>query len=243
MGLDAVDRMAAVLAALDGAQCNGGDATLNDVCATTGLSRSTASRFLNALVDHEFVYRSAEGTFSLGSAPGALGLAPLGHRRLGEIAHPHMRSLANDVNEAACISVFDGAETQTIHQVGVPQPVFVENWVDRRWPILPSGSAMSIMSTWSPAATSKLLAQLPKDKRQAIADSITAARSTPISWSEGDYVDVLTSVAAPILDRRGHATSALIIYGPSYRFPGDRGRAAIEKKLTTAAAAISEDLY
>ncbi len=236
--------MSSVLAALDALQrATGMDATLNDVCAQTGLSRSTASRFLNALSEHGYVYRSSEGTFSLGPALAALGESPLGHRRLAELAHPHMRRLADDVGEAVCISILDGNETQTIYQVGVPQPVFVENWVDRRWPMLPTGSAVSIMSTWSPSSIEQRIAQLPQNQRPAIHDAIDAARANPISWSEDNYVDALTSVAAPILDHRGHATSALIIYGPTFRFPRDRGRSSIEKKLTTTASSISEDLY
>jgi len=236
--------MASVLAALDAVQREGGDdSSLNDICERTGLSRSTASRFLNALADHGFVYRSGGGSFALGPAPAALGHARLGHHRLAENAHPHMRRLADDVGEAVCISVLDGIETQTVYQVGVPQPVFVENWVDRRWPILSSGSGVSIMSTWSPSSIADVISQIPKTDRGAIGEAIDGARLNPISWSADNYVQALTSVAAPILDQRGHATSALIIYGPTFRFPTNRGRASIEKKLTTTAAAISEDLY
>lgn len=244
MGLEAVDRMAAVLAALDEVQRETGrDASLNQVCERSGLSRSTASRFLSALADHGYVYRSVDGTFSLGPTPGSLASTLLGHHRLAEHAHPHMRRLADDVQEAACISVIDGIETQTIYQVGVPQPVFVENWVDRRWPILTTGSAVSIMSTWSPSMIANRLEQLPEGERDGVHRAIESARSNPVSWSADDYVQALTSVSAPILNRTGTAMSALIIYGPTFRFPTDRGRASIEKKLTTTAAAISEDLY
>jgi DNA-binding IclR family transcriptional regulator len=239
VGLDAVDRMASVLGALR----TGTSSTLNEVCDRTGLPRSTASRFLNALAEHDFVYRSSEATFSIGAAPGRLALAPLGKKRLGEVAHPHMRRLADHVQEAVCLSVLDGIETQTIHQVGVPQPVFVENWVDRRWPILSTGSAISIMSTWSPTAVAILLDQLPKKQRPAITESIAAARSSPLSWSQDDYVKALTSVSAPILNERGYATSAVIIYGPSYRFPNKENRAEVERRLHKSAAAIAKDLY
>jgi IclR family pca regulon transcriptional regulator len=239
MGLDAVDRMASVLAALSA----GTSSTLNEVCDRTGLSRSTASRFLNALVEHGYVYRSGGATFSLGATPGRLALAPLGETRLGELAHPHMRRLADDVQEAVCISILDGIETQTIHQVGVAQPVFVENWVDRRWPMLSTGSAISITSTWSPTAVAKLLDQLPKNQRSAIAKSIAEAQTSPLSWSEDNYVKALTSVSAPILDERGYATSAVIIYGPSFRFPNEKNRNDIEQRLRKSAAAIAKDLY
>lgn len=238
--------MAAVLGALAEHADDAGEragATLNDVCARTGLSRSTASRFLNALVEHEYAYRSDGATFSIGPVPAQLARVPLGHDRLAELAEPHMRRLAEDVQEAVCISILDGIETRTIHQVGVPQPVFVENWVDRRWPILTTGSAISIMSTWSPTAVAAVLDQVSNEDRAAIEESIKATRENPLSWGEDNYVKALTSVAAPILDPRGHATSALIVYGPSYRFPREHGRNNVEKKLTTIAAAISEDIY
>ncbi len=239
MGLESVDRMVSVLDALR----DGGDASLNDVCERTGLSRSTASRFLNALAEHGFVHRSETAAFSLGPAPAVFAQAPLGHKRLQDAAHRHMRQLADDIGEAVCVSVLEGRETQTIHQVSVAQPVFVENWVDRRWPIKPSGSAISILSTWSPDGIAEALQQLGRNDRKALLPVIEAARANPVSWSVNNYVAALTSVSAPIPDPTGRATAALIIYGPSFRFPRDRGKSSIEKRLTASAAAIAKDLY
>lgn len=242
MGLEAVDRMAMVMSALADTS-NGPESSLNDVCDRTGLARSTASRFLNALADHGYVFRSSVGTFCLGPTPNAHGHVEVGYHRMSELGHPHLRSLADDVQEAVCISVLDGIETRTIYQVGVPQPVIVENWVDRRWPILPSGSAISILSTWSPTAINATLTLLPTSKRKSVAKAIDAARSNPLSWSADSYVDALTSVAAPIVDGRGHAIAAVIIYGPTFRFPTKYGKSKIEKQLRLAAKAIGEDVY
>jgi DNA-binding IclR family transcriptional regulator len=238
MGLESVDRTMAVLNALAG-----GARSLPEVAAQTGLAKSTASRFLAALEEHGAAHRTADAMFALGPAIGRLADSPLATTRLIDSADTAARRLANEVQEAVCISVLDGVETRTIYQVDVPQPIRAESWVDRTWPIRPSGSAISILSTWTPTRITAVLDQLPEPDRELTAKAISNARQHPISWSDGNYVDGLTSVAAPILAPVGRATAALIIYGPSFRFAPKKQRPAVESALADAAAQISKELY
>jgi len=151
--------------------------------------------------------------------------------------------LAESTDEAVCLSVIDAGETHTVFQVDTPKAVFAQDWVDRRWPIRETGSAISILSTWSPTEVGEVLATFGAKTRSKLNTAIDAARHNPICWSIDNYVDGLTSVAAPIVSEHGRATSALIIYGPSYRFPTARARQTIERELAQTAADIGKDLY
>ncbi len=66
-------------------------------------------------------------------------------------------------------------------------------------------------------------------------------------WTHGEYVEGISSVAAPIRNERGHAVAALYVYGPSYRFPPDTAAGvqsahAIAQSVTRRAIDISLDL-
>ena len=51
----------------------------------------------------------------------------------------------------------------------------------------------------------------------------------------------LVSVAAPIRDHTGRVVAALHVYGPAYRFPGDRSADALGADVVAAAAKIRID--
>lgn len=238
MGLLAVDRVAAVLDALaDGAT------TLPEVCDGAGLPKSSASRLLSALEEHQLVHRASDGSLSLGATIGRLGAKPPALGRLIDAARMPARSLANATNEAVCLSVIDAGETHTVFQVDTPKAVFAQDWVDRRWPIQETGSAIAILSTWSPTEVASVLSSFGARTQTKLHAAIDVARRQPICWSIDNYVDGLTSVAAPIASERGRATSALIIYGPSYRFPNKASRSKIESKLAATAVEIGKELY
>lgn len=238
MGLLAVDRVAAVLEAL-----GVGATTLPEVCDHTDLPKSSASRLISALEEHQLVHRASDGSLSLGTTIGKLGARPPSIGRLIDATRRPALRLAEATNEAVCLSVIDAGETHTVFQVDTPKAVFAQDWVDRRWPIRETGSAISILSTWSPTEVGEVLSGFASRTQLNLHRAIDAARQQPICWSVDSYVDGLTSVAAPIVSNHGRATSAVIIYGPSYRFPTTKARSKIEGQLAATAAEIGKDLY
>jgi DNA-binding IclR family transcriptional regulator len=68
---------------------------------------------------------------------------------------------------------------------------------------------------------------------------VAAARRDGVSWSHGDYVEELSSVATAITDHSGRAVGALYVYGPSYRFPNEATVGEVEQHLRDTAERIS----
>ena len=80
-----------------------------------------------------------------------------------------------------------------------------------------------------------------------IRSRLGAIRRGELLWTHGEYVDGISSVAAPILNELGQPVAALYAYGPSYRFPeratsaGPGGR-AVGIAVGERAADVSRDL-
>lgn len=54
-------------------------------------------------------------------------------------------------------------------------------------------------------------------------------------WTDGEWVDGITAVAAPVLTTDGELITALTVFGPSFRFPGRRDRRALGDELRATA--------
>ena len=104
------------------------------------------------------------------------------------------------------------------------------------------GAGAVMMATWPDARVQSLLETLGPNDRRSVRRLIDEARSSGISWSEGSYVDGLSSVAAPVLDAEGCAVGAVLSYGPSYRFPKHGGRRKPEAAVSAAALAVADAL-
>ena len=80
-----------------------------------------------------------------------------------------------------------------------------------------------------------------------IRQRIAGIRAGEQIWTDGEYVEGLASVAAPVLDEIGQPVASLYAYGPSYRFPDrdttSKGSAAwIAERVRAQAVALSKDL-
>jgi DNA-binding IclR family transcriptional regulator len=63
-------------------------------------------------------------------------------------------------------------------------------------------------------------------------------RRVGYAWAVDEYSDGLSSVAAAIRDGQGRAIGALHVYGPTYRFPGERDPHRMGRLVVEAATRI-----
>lgn len=212
---------------------------LVDLADAAQLPTTTAARLLATLEDVDALHRDDDGVYRIG--PTILSLVSTGDMEssLRALAHPTMVELVAAVDEAVGLSIpVDGAAV-TIAQVDAPRPVQAEDWYGTRWRLLGGGTGYALMATWPQAEVDELLDGLPPAELRRAWRGIDAARAGGVSWSHGDYVDELSSVAAAIVDRSGRGIAALYVYGPSYRFP-DGATHETERRLIEMAERISE---
>ena len=61
-------------------------------------------------------------------------------------------------------------------------------------------------------------------------------------WTHLEFAADVNGVAAPVRGPDGSTVAAVNLYGPSYRFPGDRSEMAIGARLAEAGNRISQHL-
>ncbi len=223
---------------------------VTEVAARTGLPKSTAARLLTTLVGLAAVEQVPGGTdYRLG--PRLLVLsAGLGTvRTLTQVARPELEALAAETGEAAGLSVREGSAVHYIDQVDSPQPVVVRDWTGTRLPLHAVSSGRVFLAAMPPPERDMALAGplerftdatvVDRARLRAILRGVTRVGR---AWTADEYVEGITSVAAPVVDGTGAAVAALHVHGPSYRFPGDVPRERIEAALGAAAARVSARL-
>lgn len=215
---------------------------LVDLSQRSDLAPSTTSRLLETLAGRGAVHRDDAGVYHLG---------PLIHRLASTAtvspvlietrAAETVAELAVRLDEAACISIPIGAETLTVTQSAVPKPVQAQDWTGHRWPIT-GGSGAVMMATWPAQRVDAILGRLDASARANVRTEIATAKAAGTSWSHGNYVEGLSSVAAPILGPDGTAVAAVLGYGPSYRFPAEGRDQAVATIVAEAGRTITERL-
>lgn len=201
------------------------------------LPTTTAARLLATLTDLRALHRDDDGVYRIGPTITSLAASVALEPSLRALAQPHMAELVAAVDEAVGLSICVDDHMVTIAQVDAPRPVQAEDWYGTRWPLLGGSSGFALLSTWSEAEVAQAL-HGAHDAARARA-GVERARQTGVSWSHGDYVDELSSVAAPIVDAGGRGVGVLYVYGPSYRFPVPDAVDAVEGLLCEVVGRIS----
>lgn len=210
---------------------------LVDLAHATDLPTSTAARLLATLTGVEALRRDDDGTYRIGPTITWMAAAGDVAPSLRGLAHPHMVELVAAVDEAVGLSIQVDDATVTIAQVDAPRPVQAEDWYGTRWSVLGGGSGYALLATCPDAEVERLLRAA--DDPDRVRAGVALARRTGVSWSHGDYVEELSSVATAIPDNTGRAVAALYVYGPSYRFPAADTVAHVEQHLRDTAERIS----
>lgn len=212
------------------------------LASVVDLPTSTASRLLHTLERVEAVRRDDAGVYHIGPTITALAAADSFdsfETSLSALATPHMTDLVGELNEAVGLCIPAGDQVVTIAQVDASRAVQAEDWTGSRWPLHLGGSGDVMMATWPPDEVDELLAEIPDADADQVRARLVGVRASGISWSRGDYVEDLSSVAAAIVNGSGRAIGALLAYGPSYRFPADQQVAHIEDAVRCGAERIS----
>lgn len=247
-GVKSVERALSILDAVG--EKPGG---LVDVSGRVQLPTSTTSRLLGTLEQHGAVCRDARGVYRIG--PSIVSIAgPAAGSDVRAIARRHMSKLAEELGEAVALSIPSGTSTITVDQVDGPKPVRVEDWTGTEVPIHAGCSGLVTMAYWSDEEVDEYLSKpLTKcTERTILVPSVVRKRLELLRngktfWTNGEFVDELSSVAAPILNELGNPVAALYTYGPSYRYPtaaktGVGSASWVANRVAHVALDISEDL-
>lgn len=220
--LESIDRMIAVLNALESAH----DQSLEQVARGSGLSESTALRYLMSLAKHDFVERNARtGTFRLGLRLFRLGTLAVDRRDVVDIARSAMDQLLRTFGESVNLATRQAGNIVLISVLDSPNPVR-------------KGSRVGETDVWHATSLGKaILAQMGDAEAQGILASVALTAFTPntmttveavlrdlkavrtrgYSIDDEEAVEGLRCVGAAIRDHDGNPTYGLSVSGPKSR--------------------------
>jgi DNA-binding IclR family transcriptional regulator len=243
--VQSVERAFAVLGTLAD-----GPIGVTEVAERASLPKSTAARLLASLSREGAVEQvPGDSRYRLGGRLATLAAGVLPTRSLARLARPSLEDLAEEVGEAAGLSVPDGDLVHYIDQVQTPNPVSVRDWTGSRLPMHAVSSGQVLLAFRQPVALERYL-ERPLERfteRTVVAADVLRERLRDVrrdgyAWAREEFDTGISSVAAPIADASGEVVAAVHLHGPSYRFPSAGTEAAVAERVVAAAAHIASSL-
>ena len=222
---------------------------LAEVARRAGCDNATAFRMLNTLVVLGYVEK-VPGTrrFRLTLKCLDLGFSAIARSDLRALARPVLRTLVDEVNEAASVGVLDGPDVVYIEriQAGLTR-LGVDVRIGNRVPAYATAIGQAILSRLPRAAQVRALEAGPRPPLtphtltglDALLARLDAVRAQGYALSDQETVLGLRVLSAPVVDLDGNALAGLSVAAPASRMSAVDFEAAARAPVMAAAAALS----
>jgi IclR family transcriptional regulator, acetate operon repressor len=241
--ITSVERAVAVVRAVAGADRGLG---VSEIARRCGLPKSTTVRLLHTLETLDLVERTTtSGGYRVGVGVQRLATGTPAPGQLRDVARPALRTLVSELGEDASLAVPDGDQLLYVGQVTAGQAVQVPDWSGQRMPYHVAAAGYVLMAAIAPDVLDRVLAP-PLEAFAAdtctdpdeLRRRVEVARVDGFAWVRDEWAEGITGIAAPVHDDSGRLVAAVNVHGPSFRFPGERGAADVQRRVTAAAAGI-----
>ena len=244
--MQSIERTFAILRALAHGQERAG---ISEIARRAELPKSTTSRILASLEALGMVERLGE-RYGLGASLAALtaAAAPVGSLR--ELARPELADLADLLGENAALVVDDGDDVLYV-ETAMPTEVAVQvqDWTGERLPHHAAAGGLALMMGWTQdrrdthvAAGLESFTERTATTADAIASRMAELAATGVVWTLQDFAEDVNGIGTAITGPNGDLVGAINVYGPTYRFPGDRRRDDITAAVRDACDRIAARL-
>lgn len=244
-----IDSVARALTLLESFSAQRPTMTVSEAAEHTGLTRATARRILLTLVRLGFADQVDRG-FRLTPRVLRLGYAYLSTLPVADLAQPHMRALADLLQESCSMATLDGSEIVYLVRVPAARSMTITLGVGARLPAYPTSMGRVLLAALPPAGLESYLADTPLRPLtphtvtdvEAFKQEIDGVRAAGVAVVDQEREEGVRSAAAPVRDSSGQVIAALNVSVNAGRVGLDRLRAEFLDPLRDTAAAISADL-
>jgi IclR family pca regulon transcriptional regulator len=236
----------AVIKAFDGTRPR---MTLSEVARQTNLTRATARRFLHTLV--ALGYTDTDGReFWLRPKILELGYAYLSSLSLPDVAAAHLKSLADQVNESASVSVLDGTDIVYVARVPTRRIMTVSISVGTRFPAFATSMGRVLLAALPASAAADLLAasdlkpltRSTKTDPELLLAELDRVRQQGWALVDQELEVGLRSIAVPIRDSQGRVVAAMNVSVSATDDTIEQSRQRLLPPLLKVATAFEHDL-
>jgi DNA-binding IclR family transcriptional regulator len=218
---------------------------LSDIAERVELPVSTTGRLLATLEHTATVTRGDDGVYDIGPAIHEMveAAVPIPAAPPELASFRHLAALAEETGEAVGLCLPFGDRIQCVAQFDAPKPVRAEDWTGRSWALHLGGSGIVTLASYHQSALDAYFLDHAEADEIAVRRRIQRAAVDGWCWSHGDYQDGLSSIAAPVCSPDDRVVAAIYLYGPTYRFPGDRDAVSrFERVVSDRARDLSDEM-
>jgi len=192
---------------------------LPDVVRATGDQRAAVYQRLRTLVEAGLLDQTPDGSFRLALRFQFYAVRALEQANLGDRSSELLQEIVSESGETATISVLDGYHAVIINRVESRQVLRADLRVGARMALGGSASGSVLVAYGSHEMRARLREQgivLPDDAHLAEVRERGFAIFAPTD------PQLVSAVAAPVLDAAGQCVAVIAISGPTTRFDHDR---------------------
>ncbi|PIC63161.1 IclR family transcriptional regulator [Sporosarcina sp. P13] len=223
--------------------------TVSEAAKITTLSRPTVRRILLTLESLGFA-ESTDGHFSLTARVLSLGYAYISSKNIWDIAHPHMRNLAEQTGESTSISVLDGAEIVYVARIPMKRIMMISLDVGTRLPAYATSMGQVLLAHLSPSEQDiyfnsvnfKSFTERTVGSQSQLIERLTQIKKDGWAFVEQQLEEGLSSLAAPIRNNEGKVIAAINISSHADRINKEMLKDNFLPLLLQTAEKISMDL-
>jgi IclR family pca regulon transcriptional regulator len=221
--------------------------TVSQIAAVADVTRASARRFLLTLTD--LGYLRADGShFELTPRSLDVGRSFLANLALPEIAEPHLKSLATELNETTSLCVLDGTDVVYVACVPSPRLLTVSITVGTRFPAWATSMGRVLLGGLTPAELKAYYdsVQLQRFTERSVGTlaelraEVDAAHDRGWSMVSQELEEGLRGVAVPVW-RGNQVVAAVNVSLQTHRAPKEDIEKTVVPLLRRAARQIGND--
>ncbi|TWH21169.1 IclR family transcriptional regulator [Prauserella rugosa] len=221
---------------------------LTELCAATGLNKTTTHRLLSTLVRMGWLTRTSGGDYKVGMKLFSLGSVALADFSLRDEARPSLLSLAEQFGDTAYLMIPGDSGAVVIDRYEGESPLSVKHiGIGTVLPYHAAAGPMTMLAHLPDVRERWLAEPLKEFTRHTVRDRATLEsqldeiREEGYTVSDEDYLNGVGAVAAPVFGRTGTLEATVSLGGPAGHFRGSR-LVSIISAVREAAATVSARL-
>lgn len=219
-----------------------------EIAQKVGMPLSTTYRYLKVLLNKQLLSKDESNKFFLGLAIVKMGLLAAERISVIDIAHPHLKCLAESCLETVALTVLDGLGLIYIDVIESPRPVKLSVGKGSILPLYAGSPGKAVLAFTDQSFIDRVIetSGLVKLGKNTITDrddlerELALIRRSGFSESDSEFDLGVASVAAPIFDHRAKVIASISAAGPSDRIAANRLK--LIEQVTETARAISLEL-
>jgi DNA-binding IclR family transcriptional regulator len=222
------------------------NATLPELAATVGMSRTKTLNLLNTLNSKGMVEANEKtGQYHLGLEAITLSRKILTSDNIILYAHSVIEELARKHDEAVYLTVDSGSEVLFLDMVDCEQQIKASPLIGKRFHSFSNAAGMVMKALESRDLWERLIKKKGRKGTDtydfdALESELQKIRTTGVAVDNGGLGDGIITVAVAVRDYAGQAVGAIAMLGPSFRMLTERVEQEIIPSMVREANLLSQ---